>query len=73
MKYVYGCSQDKAHPRMELVHGMMDLVRVACGACGAEMKRIPQPFTWGRRPFEVLHEHLENKYRKDRYRRSVSR
>lgn len=73
MRYVYGCSQDKTHPRSEVVHGMTESARLFCQTCGAEMRKVPQPFMWGRRPFDVLLAGLEEKYEKNHYRRSLSK
>jgi hypothetical protein len=73
MQYVYGCKVDKDHPRQEVRHGMTEVVRLACSVCGEEMTRVPQPFMWGRRPFDVLLAGLEQKFEADRYRRSLSK
>lgn len=73
MRYVYGCPKDKTHPTVEVRHGMTEAVRLYCDACGAEMTRRPQLFRWGHAPFDVLLEGLEEKHRKDRYRRSLSK
>jgi hypothetical protein len=58
-RYVYGCPSDPAHPRQEVIHSMFDSIRVCCQNCGAEMRRVPQAFRWGRKPFDVLYEHME--------------
>jgi hypothetical protein len=71
MKYVYGCTADKDHPRAEVVHGMNETVQVFCSVCRAPMRRVPQPFVWGHRPIETLNDQLEERYRKNRYRRSL--
>ncbi len=73
MKYVYGCPIDKDHPRQEVRHGMNETPRLLCETCKAEMRRVPQTFTWGHRPFDVLLDRLETKYRENRYRRSLSK
>lgn len=73
MQYVYGCSQDKTHPRQEIAHGMTEVIRVECQACGAPMHKIPQTFRWGFAPHLVLIENLEEKYRKNTHRRSLNR
>ena len=41
-EYVYGCSEDKEHPRVICSHGMMDHVYMWCYECNAKMKRVPQ-------------------------------
>lgn len=73
MQYVYGCSQDKTHPRYEVSHGMLEVIRVACQKCGAPMHKVPQPFRWGQAPGLVLVETLEERYRKNTHRRKLSR
>lgn len=73
MKYVYGCPTSKDHPREEVRHGMNEAPRLLCLVCKAEMRRIPQAFTWGHRPFDVLLDRLETNYRNNRKRRSLSK
>jgi hypothetical protein len=68
--YVYACS-DPEHPRQEVVHRMSEIVEICC-ACGQPMHRVPQAFRWGFKPFDVLLDNLETKYRKNHYRRSLS-
>lgn len=71
--YVYGCTSDKTHPRIQLTHGWDDMVVVKCGQCGATMARVPQPFKWGRQPFDTLLQGLKEKYERGTYRRSLSK
>jgi predicted secreted Zn-dependent protease len=52
---------------------MNETPRLLCETCKAEMRRVPQTFTWGHRPFDVLLDRLETKYRENRYRRSLSK
>jgi len=40
--YVYGCDQDKDHPRQEVTHKMSDNPSIKCGECGSKMHRVPQ-------------------------------
>jgi hypothetical protein len=73
VKYVYGCTTDVNHPRREVIHGMKEEPEITCESCGARMARVPQAFIWGHRPFDTLLDKLEERYRKNRYRRSLSK
>lgn len=41
--YVYGCNQDRSHPRKEVTHGMKESPAVKCVECGSKMHKVPQP------------------------------
>lgn len=56
MRYVYGCSADKSHARVEIAHGMFERVIVFCSECGERMKRVPQAAKHYHNPFETLAE-----------------
>ncbi len=73
MKYVYGCSVDHKHPRVEVVHGMTETPRLFCQVCGAVQQKVPQAFTWGHRPFDTLLNRLEERYQANKYRRSLNK
>lgn len=62
-RYVYACPSDPAHPREEVIHGMVEIVRVSCAKCGATMHRVPQPFRWGRAGIDIIIDRLEEKQR----------
>jgi hypothetical protein len=53
-EYLYGCDKDKTHPRVTIVHGMLDNPMLECEVCHARMHRIPQRFLWGVDPLSVL-------------------
>lgn len=56
--YVYGCPQGH---RIEKTHGFNDEPVVMCPVCKSTMKRVPQLFSWGRKPFDVLVANMEKK------------
>lgn len=60
--YVYGCTNDRSHEREEVAHGIGDNPYIVCAVCGAEMRRIPQAFRWGRSSWDVLAEMMDKKY-----------
>ena len=63
--YVYGC-EDKKHGRVDVVHGMTEIVMVACPVCGAKMHRIPQTFRWGFSANSVLMDKFRQQEEQDR-------
>ena len=39
--YVYGCSEDRTHERVEVVHSMFVDPELFCMTCQARMRRVP--------------------------------
>jgi hypothetical protein len=68
--YVYGCSQDPAHPRREVVHAMREDPEVRCSVCDAVMHRIPQPFKFYNNPADTLMNKLDQGYRNYRIKKA---
>lgn len=62
-EYVYGCA-DKDHPRVTVVHGMLDSPVVECKVCGEQLHRIPQPFLWGVDPLQLIRAWSERNWSK---------
>lgn len=62
--YVYGCDQDKGHPRVEVAHAIGEEIGLKCSECRGGMHRIPQPLRgWYRNPVETLIEWSSANYR----------
>ena len=59
-EYIYGCTCGN---RERVVHRMYAPVVVACGHCGEWMSRVPQLFTWGFAPWDVLKDKMDDGWR----------
>lgn len=51
--YVYGCDQDKNHPRKEVIHKMTESPTVKCNECGSTMHRVPQSMRFYLNPVDI--------------------
>lgn len=71
--YVYACPKSKRHPRKEVTHGMNDDPVIQCEACGAKMRRVPQPFRFYMSPVQVLYDWSDENYRRYRARKAGKR
>lgn len=60
--YVYGCSIDKDHPTVEVVHRMADNPYIMCDVCGEKMHRRPQVVDWGWHPSIGLIDYFDRRY-----------
>lgn len=67
--YVYACP-DPSHSRKEVIHSIDTDPVVECETCKAAMRRVPQPFRWYMDPAGVLLDHMDDKYRQWRERKS---
>jgi len=54
MRYEYGCNQDPAHPRVEVIHSMTVDPEMRCSMCNSPMHRVPQIIRWYRNPGQLL-------------------
>jgi hypothetical protein len=77
--YVYGCDQDKTHPRVEIAHAMKEVIFTLCQRCGSPMHRVPQLFGFGVPPMDKglrntyeIHSHLRSKYHDNKARREAN-
>ena len=61
MKYVYAC--DHGHERIEVEHSIHTNPDIRCTDCDELMHRVPQLFTWGHNPGQVLIEKLSERHR----------
>jgi hypothetical protein len=59
--YVYGCTENKEHDRIETVHGMNEDPEVLCD-CGAVMARVPQVVGHYNNPYDTLLKMMDKKY-----------
>lgn len=63
-EYIYGCGKDKTHDRVMIAHALKDNPIVECSTCGAPMKRVPQPFRFGRAAIDILYDWSEENLRR---------
>lgn len=61
MHYVYAC--DHGHEQLEVEHGMNENPDIRCPDCDDLMHRVPQSFTWGHNPGQVLLEKMHERGR----------
>lgn len=64
--YVYGCDQDKDHPRQEITHKMHANPAVKCTECGSTMHRVPQSMRFYLNPAELLTSWMDENYTRSR-------
>lgn len=64
--YIYGCDENREHPRVEVAHGVNESPSYTCRECGAGMHRIPQPFRFGMQAGQIIVDWLEDNYRRKR-------
>lgn len=60
--YVYGCTQSKDHPRVEVLHEMGANPFVSCSVCKKPMERVPQMFSWSHHPTHALFELFDRRF-----------
>ena len=65
-EYVYGCSEDKEHPKQEVTHPMSEDPEVSCEVCNADCERIPQPFRFYANPLGILLDWSDENWRRYR-------
>jgi hypothetical protein len=63
-EYVYGCSKDKTHERVTVVHRFGDNPLIECTSCRAPMQRIPQAFRFGRAAITIYYDWCEENWRR---------
>ncbi len=57
-EFLYGCD-NKNHPRVTVIHGMLDNPIMECEICHAHLHRIPQSFLFGACPQQLIIETCE--------------
>jgi len=62
MRYVYACYNPE-HEKIEVEHSMKSNPDIRCVDCDQLMHRIPQTFTWGHNPGQVLLQKMHERSR----------
>ncbi len=72
MKYVYACD-NPTHPRIVVEHSMKENPEIPCNECDRPMHRVPQLFTWGHNPTQVLLEKMDERFRITKIKNDIRR
>lgn len=72
MRYVYACDHPE-HERLETEHSMTANPDIYCPDCDQLMHRVPQLFTWGHNPGQVLLDKLSERHRIMKERRRLEK
>jgi hypothetical protein len=69
--YVYGCDENKEHPRKEVIHSMAASPTVICGhdGCTSTMHRVPQSMRFYLNPHDVHINWMDENYHRYRARK----